>query len=614
MWFVAMGLLWLLWPASRVDARLLDLTGEATLEFRLINVSGSGSGGDSQYIDWRELVTAGSNGVLFREALGLYQLNFTFINDDRYGDLKSNSQNYNYFGSLTFFTRLMPLSLSAQRTTQEMESNTTSAYVLSGKVTISIYNLVWDLPHIWKLPQLHLNLYYSTVETNSCTALAPPSCDNTSRTFGGSLTATDQYPYRYIIKNTVLTWNLSFSGVQEFNGQNSDVSVGGRMTADSQWTPEIKSNVRASYTTNVSSQTPTVPGLTANVTALGFSVFYRPGLKLNSNINYDFTRDTNDRHVGGIDIFYRPTPQFDVTVISRGTFLELDHSEILGGYGSVLVLYRPILNLNASFSGTAGVTTTTTDATASQPHTKGTSLYQNYAASASYFKLYELFRINVSGGVALNNTISSGANQTNLNTNWLAQATNTKTQFVTITGSYSGYVNEQFSGGGVNQTLNMVRGDATSSYFRELLLRGDVLTLHLGAGDTLISGESDNGQTIDAGVDFLYGWRGVGLGGGYLGHFSTQPGEDYNALFTSLNWTVPPLLQDLQIIINGRFEDRLMTDQSRPDVTTGTVNINGTYQIGLVQFNLQYALNYYDELAYTLSHNIYFRVTRRFSL
>ena len=610
-----MGLMGLLWPSSRVDARLLDLTGEATLEFRLVNVSGSGGGiTDSQYIDWRELVTVGSNGALFREALGLYQLNFTFINDDQYGDLKSKSQNYNYFGSLTFFPRLMPLALSAQRTTQEMESNTTSAYVLSGKVTISIYNLVWDLPRIWKLPQLHLNLFYSTVETNSCIATAAPSCDDTSRTFGGSLTATDQYPYRYIIHNTVLTWNLSFSGVQEFNGQNSDMSVGGRVTADSQWTPEIKSNVRASYTTNVSSQTPTVPGLTPNVTALGFSVFYRPSLKLNSNFNYDFTRDTNDRHVGGIDIFYRPTPQFDITVTSRGSFLELDHSEILGGFGSVLVLYRPILNLNASFGGTGGITTTTTDATASQPHTKGTSLYQNYTASASYFKIYELFRINMSGGVALNNTISSGANQTNVNTSWMAQATNTKTQFVTVTGSYSGYVNEQFSGVGVNQTLNMFRGDLTSSYLRELLLRGDVLTLHAGAGDTLITGSGDSGATTDAGGDLLYGWRGASLGGGYLGHFSSQLGDNYNSVFTSLNWTVPPLLQDLQIIINSRWEDRLMRDQSRPDVTIATVNINGTYQIGLVQFNLQYAFSYYDELTSTLSHNVYFRLTRQFSL
>ncbi|HXZ25576.1 MAG TPA: hypothetical protein VEI24_05080, partial [Nitrospiria bacterium] len=104
------------------------------------------------------------------------------------------------------------------------------------------------------------------------------------------------------------------------------------------------------------------------------------------------------------------------------------------------------------------------------------------------------------------------------------------------------------------------------------------------------------------------------LGGGYLGHFSSQLGDDYNSFFTSLNWTMPPLLQDMQIIINGRYEDRLMTDQSRPDVTIGTVNLNGTYQIGLVQFNLQYAFSYYDELTSTLSHNVYFRLTRQFSL
>jgi len=608
-----MGLMGLLWPASRAEARLIDLTGEATLEYRLIEVSTTG-GTDSQYNDLRELVTVGSNGAIFREALGFYQLNFTFSNDDRYGDLESNTQVYNYFGSLTFFPRVMPLALSAQRTTQEMESNTLSAPVPSGKVTVSIYNLVWDLPRVWKLPQLHLNVYYSTVETNSCTPLSPPSCDNTSRTFGGSLTATDQYPYRYIIKNTVLTWNLSMSGVQQFNNSGTDMSVGGRMTADSQWTPEISSNVRASYTTGLSSQTPVVPGIVANVSTAGFTVFYRPSLKLNSNFTYDFTRDTNDRHIGGFDVFYRPTPQFDITVSGRGSYLDLDYSQVASGYGSVLVLYRPTLNLNAAFSDTAGLTTTTTDATTSGPHTKSTSLYHNFASSVTYFQLYELVRINVSGGVAMNNTIASGSNQSNVNTFWMMQATNTKTQYITVTGTYSGYYNDQLSGDGTTEFTNMIRTDATSSYFRELLLRGDTLTVHAGAGDTAISGGVDNIQTIDVGADLLYGWRGWGVGGGLSSHITTAQGDDYNSFFTSVNWTVPPMLPDLQITVDGRYEDRLMTDPGRPDMTIATANVNGTYQIGLVMFNLQYEFNYFNELSSTVSHNLYFRLTRQFSL
>jgi hypothetical protein len=614
---VAVGVIALLWHAPRADASLLDLNGEATLEYRLINVDSGGE--SSKYGSLQEIVTLGTNGSIFRDVLGQYQLNFSFINDDRTGDLQSTTQTFNYFGSLTLLPRVMPVSMSAQRVTQEVESNTGVPHVSAGKITTSTYNLAWDVPRIWKLPQLHLNVYYTTVETNSCTALSPPSCDDTSRIFGGSLNATDQYPYRYLIKNTVLTWTISLASVQQFDG-GSDLSVGGRMTADSQWTPDVKSTARVSYTTGLSRATSSIPGQVPNVTSTGFTVYYRPSLKLNSSVGYDFTRDAFDRHVGGFDIFYRPTPQFDITVASRGSYLDLNHSQVIGGYGSALVLYRPILNLNASASGTLGVTDTSVDASSVGPALHTSTIYQNYGAFVTYFKLYELVRISTSGGMTVNNTTGTDASQTNLSGSWSAQATNTKTQYVTLTGSYAGYYTQQFGPNSTDQFTNAVRADATSSYFRALLLRGDVLTLHAGAADTAITGGTsitggaNNVQTIDLLTDFQYGWRGVGFGGGYANHISTQSDEDYNAYFTSLHWTVPPLLQNLDIMVNGRYEQRLMTDRNRVDQTNATADVNGSYHIGLVQFSLQYQFNYYDQLSSTQSHNVYVRVTRRFSL
>jgi hypothetical protein len=603
---IAVGMMALLWPASRTDAGLLDLNGEATLDYRLTNVESDGE--SSQNSSLQEIVTLGTNGAIFREVLGRYQLNFSFINDDRTGDQQTTTQTFNYFGSLTLFPLVMPLSLSAQRLTQEVESNTTSTPVSSGKITTSTYSLAWDAPRIWKLPQLHLNVYYTTLETNSCTAVSPPSCDDTTRVFGGSLNATDQYPYRYLIKNTVLTWTLSFSSVQQFSGR-TGLSVGGRMTADSQWTPDIKSNARVSYTTGLSRQTPSVPGQVANVTSAGFTVFYRPSLKLNSNVTYDFTKDTFDRHVGGVDIFYRPSPQFDITVASRGSYLDFSQSKVIAGYGSALVLYRPILNLNASLSGTLGVTDTTSNASADT-----STVYQNYGAFVTYFKLYELVRISTSGGLAVNNTFGTNASQTNLNGSWSAQATNTKTQYVTLTGNYAGNYNQQFGSGGTDQLSNAIRADATSSYFRELLLRGDVLTLHAGAADTTTTGGTYNVQTVDLRADLQYGWQGVGVGGGYATHISSQTAEDYNTYFTNLHWTVPPLLQNLDIMVNGRYEQRLMNEHTQADQTTATADVNGAYHVGLVQFSLQYQFKYFDLSSSTLSHNIFVRVTRRFSL
>jgi len=50
------------------------------------------------------------------------------------------------------------------------------------------------------------------------------------------------------------------------------------------------------------------------------------------------------------------------------------------------------------------------------------------------------------------------------------------------------------------------------------------------------------------------------------------------------------------------------------DRSTALADATGSYQIGLVQFSLQYLFNYQDSGSTTLSHNLYLRLTRRFSL
>lgn len=609
----------LLWPASRADARLLDVTGEVSLEFRLLNVNAGSTSTSTN--DLRETVRAGTNGELFRDAIGRYQLSLDFVNDNYsnsttpwLGSGKGNTQVVGFFGSATLFPRWMPVSLTFQRVTQDQESNggTTPgvSYLTSSSTTTTTYGLAWALPRIWKLPQVQLNLYYSRVETHGC-PVGYQGCQQTFKTFGGSLSAMDQYPSRYVIKNTVLTWSVVFSSLQDFgdNQGTGGLNVGGRMTADTQWSPVLTSNLRASYTTNVSRQTSVVPGGIASSTAAGLTINYRPSLKLTSTlISYDYFKDVYDRHVLASSVFYRPTPQFDITGLLMGTQYDLSPAKVFTGTGGGTVVYRPILNLSTTFSATLGGNRTTNSAASKSPTQ---IFFQNYGASMNYFKLFELVRVNTGAGIGVANTTGSGINTTTVNSNWLAQVTNTKTQYVAVTGSYNGFY--QQSSGNVDITTNAIRVDATSSYFRELLFRGDVLTLYGSASDQATMQTAANNQLIDLSADARYGWQGVGVGTGYAVHISTSQGEDYDAYFVEMQWAVPPPMRNMSLMLHGRYYEQLMRDQTQPNQTTAVADVTGGYQVGLVMFSLQYQLNYYDASTSTLSHNLYMKLTRRFS-
>jgi hypothetical protein len=622
-WVAAgIGLASLLWPASHADARLLDITGETSLEYRLLNIDTGST--DKSSSDLRETVRAGTNGELFRDAIGRYQLSLDFVNDDYsnasfpwQGSGRGNTQVVGYFASATLLPRWMPVSLTFQRVTQDQESNGGAggpapgvSYLTSSSTTTSTYGLGWALPKIWKLPQMQLNLYYSRVETHGC-PVGYQGCQQTFKTFGGSLSAMDQYPSRYVIKNTVLTWSLVFSSIQDFgdNGGTGGLNVGGRATADTQWSPVLTSNLRASYTTNVSRQTSTVPGGIASATSAGATLNYRPSLKLTSSLSYDFAKDVYDRHVLGSSVFYRPTPQLDITGILLGSFYDLTPARVLTGSGGATVVYRPILNLSTMFSATLGDNLTTNSAAT---QSRSQTFFQNYGASMNYFKVYELVRVNTGAGLGVANVTGAGSDTTTVNGNWLAQVTNTKTQYVAVTGTYNGFY--QQSSGSIDNMTNAVRVDASSSYFRELLLRGDVLTLYGSASDQATTQTAANDQLIDLSLNFRYGWQGVGVGSGYAMHFSTSAtGEDYDAYFIEMQWGVPPLVSNMSLMLHGRYYEQLMRDHTQPNQTTAVADVTGGYQIGLVIFSLQYQFNYYDSSTSTLSHNLYLKLTRRFS-
>lgn len=606
-WLIGLGVVFLyaLLPSGPADARLLNLNGEVDLNY-ILSLANSGHS-DSTFSSLQEIVRVGSNGELIREALGRYTLHFSFVNENANrngvsGGGGENRQIFDYFGSADLLPRYAPLSLTAQRTTTDSSGQEGG----SAKVVTTAYALAWNLPRIWKLPELRVNLFYTVVETGS----------NATRLFGGSVSAADRYPYRYAFKNTELNWDISFYSTQDVSGGGTNLNVGGRLTADSEWSPALKSNLRVSYASGISHVTPSIPGGIATATTAGASLFYRPSLQLNSSAGYDFTRDVYDRHIGGLQFLYRPTPQFDIIASSRAIFLDLNTTNILSVSGSGLVIYRPMLNLTTTLSATLGFNDTFGIICPSPPSTTPCSstnlvIFQNYGVSANYFRVLELVRITTSGGLNYGGAMGniSGNNNT-FNGNWSLQATNTKTQYVTTTGTYSVYYNRQ-SEASQEQWTNAVRFDASSSYFQELLLRGDRLSLHMSIGDILTNGTSDNSQNIDLGTDASYGWRMVLVSAGYSTHLSTQSNNDYNQYFTELQLT-PGSWHRLSSHIGARYEEVLF--QTGIDRSTFLGNVNLNYQLGRVQFSAQYQYSYQNEVSTSTSHNLFVRLSRPFSL
>ncbi len=656
-WLIGLGVVFLyaLFPSGPADARLLNLHGEVDLNYTLTK-SRSGES-DSTFSSLQETVQVGSSGELIREALGRYTLHFSFVNNDINHDGVSgvggeNRQVLDYYGSADLLPRYAPISLTAQRTTTEFSGEQGG----SAKSVTTTYNLAWNLPRIWKLPELRVNLFYTVVDTGSCTPPPPPPpcplcppppppppCPHTTRLFGGSISASDLYPYRYVFKNTELNWDVSFYSTQGVSGGGTNLNVAGRMTADSTWSPELKSNLRASYASGISHVTPSIPGGIATATTAGASVYYRPSLQLNSSAGYDFARDVVDRHIAGLQFAYRPTPQFDINGSGRILYLDLGQSNLLSVSGTGLVVYRPMLNLTTLVTETVGFNDTLGGAdcipdtptpfpssgpfpSCSQPRQ---SVFYNSGISASYFKMLELVRINTSGGLMYGGTILSGDrfvrtspgpggiekrtlsdNNNTFNGNWSLQATNTKTQYVTTTGAYSVSYNRQ-SEASQEQWTNAVRFDANSSYFQELLLRGDRLSLHMSIGDILTSGTSDNSQYADLGTDASYGWRMVLISAGCATHISTQPNNNYNQYFTELQLT-PGSWHRLSSHLGAKYQEVLFQNGINQSTFLGNVNLG--YQLGLVQFSAQYQYSYQTETSTSTSHNLYMRLSRPFSL
>jgi hypothetical protein len=208
-------------------------------------------------------------------------------------------------------------------------------------------------------------------------------------------------------------------------------------------------------------------------------------------------------------------------------------------------------------------------------------------------------------------TLSTNQHDSYANTNWSAQATNTKTQYVSVSGMYTGYYNWR-SGGGLQSLQNNVRADASSSYFRELLLRGDTLTLHVGIGDTIQNSQDDNYQIVDLVTDVVYGWWIATISSGYAMHVSTRQAEDYNSYFGEMKVALPAWRR-LATHARARYDEQLFSDQSQADRRSIMADANLTYQIGKVQFSLQYQFTYQELGSATLSHNIFARLSRQFS-
>jgi len=95
---------------------------------------------------------------------------------------------------------------------------------------------------------------------------------------------------------------------------------------------------------------------------------------------------------------------------------------------------------------------------------------------------------------------------------------------------------------------------------------------------------------------------------------TTDPTGDYNAYFFDLRLTAPPLLRNLTLTGHGRFGQQLMKGIGYIDVTNAIADITSAYSIGLVQLSLQYQFNYFDQATSTLSHNLFFRLSRQFSI
>ncbi len=518
----------------------------------------------------------GTFGFMGDPRLGTYDADISYQEDIGKTDgVKNRDQDtLDYRLSFSMLPRKTPLTFFAQRITRDNDVEPSTS-----RNRLDSYSLTWDLP-LQRIPHLRFNLYQADFKTTS------PSAIDTARTQTASVDANQQFA------NTSLFTRYQYATQRSDDSPTTKAHIV-NFNSESRLSPSLTFNAHGNYSNQAATLGVINPGLSSfEQRSAGATLIHQPSLALNNRISYDYFKDPFERHLFQGNSNYRATEKLDFSGSYRFFRISQETSLINAHFATLGTNYRPILGLTTGLN----LSYTLTDLNAAANATDTNVFSQNYNYFINYLKTLER--------IILNTGYSSNYIRTNINTGTLSSdlinsitlgASNANPRYVSLATSYSfsNILRNQSPGEDSSLDQHSFNVNAQSSYLRNLLLRGDLLSMN-GSANYLIfeieRGGTDTSFRTDETITYDT-LRGIIFSSGHS-YEDIAANPQRNILFGQLQW-VSFLIRNLYFTASARETVQLFTIIH--DITQFEGRASILYQLGRISFNLEYTYTQQDQ-------------------
>ncbi|HLB03164.1 MAG TPA: hypothetical protein VJM77_08540 [Nitrospiria bacterium] len=556
--------------AGDAEARPLNLRGSIDLNYGWTTLETTTAQTTTRSFLHR--YSLGSFGDLWDPRLGTYDADVSYQGDTGKTDGVKNrdSDTLDYRLGISLLPRKSPLTLFAQRITRENDLPPSTS-----RNTLDTYSLAWDLP-LRRLPALRFNLF----QTDSRTI---PSTIGTTRTRAASVDASQRFVDTSIF--TRYQYSEQKSGISPTTTAHN-VNLNG----ETRLSPTTILNVRGNYSNRSATLGVVNPQLsTFQQRSAGALLIHQPSLTLNNRASYDYFRDPFERHIFQGNSNYRATEKLTLSGSYRYFRFTLPAALTQSHFATFGTQYRPLLGvstgLNLSYS--------LTDVNAV---TDAQVFSQNYNYFINYFKTLERIILNTGySGNYIRTSTDPGIRSTDVINTLTLGVNNASPRYVSLGSSYS-YSNiyrNQSPGEDHSRDQHSLNLTAQSSYLRDLLLRGDLLSLSGSANYTLFDIDSGTEASVRTDETIIYDTlRGIILSSGHNYENVGTEISERNVVFSQVQ-VVAFLMRNLHLTASARETFQLYTKTD--DITLFEGRSNLLYQLGRITISLEYTFTQQDQ-------------------
>ncbi|MGH7273201.1 MAG: hypothetical protein ACREIQ_01915, partial [Nitrospiria bacterium] len=365
--------------------------------------------------------------------------------------------------------------------------------------------------------------------------------------------------------------------------------------------PTMTLNVRGNYSNNVATLGVVNPQLsTFQQRSAGALLMHQPSAALSNRVSYDYFKDPFERNILQGSSNYRASEKLNLSSNYRYIRFSLPTALTQAHFASFGTQYRPTLGVSTGLNLSYNLTDVNS-ATDTQVFSQAYNYFVNY------FKTLERIILNTGySGNYIRTSIDPGALSTDVINTITLGVNNASPRYVSLGASYSSsniYRNES-SGEDSSRNLHSLSLTSQSNYLRNLLLRGDLLSMNALANYTHFDTDSGAEASVRTDETITYDTlRGIILSSGHSFEDVGTAISERNVVFGQLQW-VTFLMRNLQLTASARETLQMYTKTD--DITLFEGRSNLYYQLGRVSISLEYIFTQQDQASSEFNSQSFF--------